>query len=77
MWVTRKNNRIKNLFIIPFVIFNFFLLQTILFTTDENILELISENDLSFEDCNYLKEIDTEADRPITGTVFIIFYFFF
>ncbi|XP_051171419.1 katanin-interacting protein-like [Leptopilina boulardi] len=42
--------------------------DTILFTTDENILELISENDLSFEDCNYLKEIDTEADRPITGT---------
>ncbi|XP_043465005.1 katanin-interacting protein-like isoform X2 [Leptopilina heterotoma] len=40
--------------------------DTILFTTDENILELIAENDLSFGECNY--DVDTEADRPKTGT---------
>lgn len=42
--------------------------DTILFTTDENILELISENDLSFEEFNSFGDVDRESERPITGT---------
>lgn len=49
--------------------FHYFSLQTILFTTDENILELISENDLSFEEFNSFGDVDRESERPITGTV--------
>ena len=46
-----------------------FQLQTILFTTDEKILESISRNDESFmnvED-NLIVSAEKEMERPITG----------
>ncbi|XP_033213105.1 protein KIAA0556-like isoform X2 [Belonocnema kinseyi] len=46
--------------------------DTILFTTDETILQLISENDQTFDEFNPISDFDRDADkeieRPITGT---------
>lgn len=43
-----------------------------MFTTDETILQLISENDRIFDEFNPISDFnrgaDKEAERPITGT---------
>lgn len=55
-----------NMFLKGSDFFHFF--QTILFTTSEEILELVAENDEYFTS-NYIKDIDidTEEYRPLTG----------
>lgn len=56
----------------------FFFLQTILFTTDEEILESISRNDetfLSVEE-KFGGSLEREVERPITGATDISVSFF-